>query len=193
MASFVTLEQVKDILWICDSTDDARLEAILASVLDSVFTKVWNIVKGEKTELILKTQRLLKDDILPLSCINPTLLKSIDWVSFTAKTEGSDYLLLENGTVQVPDLRSYFTTDFDYVKVVYEAWYEKAPLDFVKIIAWLVWIEFWKDNSREIIEETTWPRTVRYSDASWGSWVDSETKKLYAKLAKYIPVHLRVY
>lgn len=43
MAQFVTLEQVKDILGICDSLEDTRLQAILDSVLDSVVSRIGSI------------------------------------------------------------------------------------------------------------------------------------------------------
>jgi hypothetical protein len=43
MAQFVTLEQVKDILGICDGLDDIRLQAIIDSVLDSVNSRIGNI------------------------------------------------------------------------------------------------------------------------------------------------------
>lgn len=189
---FVQIEKIKDILWVTDTLDDVRLEAILKSVLDSVDSRIWNIELGEKTEKVLKKTRLVKDDILPLSYIKPTQIKSINWVDFTAKVEGSDYLLLDNWTVQVPNLSSYITTDFDYFTVVYTAGYETAPDEYVRVIANLVWLEFSKDMWKDITEETTWPRTVRWSDTG-KDWGDTIKKSLYASLRKYIPIHLRVY
>lgn len=191
MAQYVTLEQVKDILGICDTSDDTRLQAILNSVLDSVTSRIGNIELWDKTEKVLKNTRLVKDDILPLSYINPTLIKTIDWVDFSGKVEGSDYLLLDNWTAQVTNLRDYITTEFDYFTITYTAWYEKAPLDFVNIIANLVGIDYAKDMWKNTIEETTGPRTIRYSDG-WSSW-DVTKKSLYASLRKYVPIHLRVY
>lgn len=192
MAQFVTLEQVKDILGICDSLEDTRLQAILDSVLDSIDSRIGNIEAWDKTEKILKTTRLVKDDILPLSCIKPTQIKSIDWVDFTGKVEGSDYLLLDNWTAQVPDLSSYISTDFDYFTVVYTAWYDTAPAEFVRVVANLVGLEYSKDMWKDMIEESTGPRTIRWSD-TWKDGGDTVKKSLYASLRKYIPIHLRVY
>lgn len=190
MPAFVTLAEVKSILWVTTSSEDTKLQAILDSVLDKVTKRIGDISSGDKTETIKKTS-LLKDDFLPLSIINPTVLKTIDGVDFTWKVEGSDYLLLENGMVQVIDLLDYITTDFDYFKVTYTAWYLTAPKDFVMTIANIVWLEYSKDMWKAVTEETTWPRTVRY-ESSWTSW-DTQLKELYASLRKYIPIHLRVY
>ena len=194
MSTFVTLAQVKTILGITDTSDDTRLTPILAWVLDRCFQKVGNIEEWEKTEKILRTQRMLKDDILPFLTWPVTSIEEIDWTDFSTKVDWTDYQILDNGTAEVPDLLGYVETEFDHFNIKYTAWYATAPDDFIDIVATLVGIEFSKDMWKDVTEETTWPRTVKYADTTRGSeWVNALEKATMKRLTKYIPLHLRIY
>lgn len=194
MSNFVSLKSVKDNLGICDDSDDVRLWAILDGIMDDISQKIGNLEAWEKTEIILKDIRMLKSNILPFMQWPVTKIKTIDATDFSAKVSGTDYLILENGTAEVPDLMSLIETEFDSFKIVYEAWFTKAPNDFVSIVSTLVGLEFAKDLWRDITEESTWPRTVKWIDPSRAvGWLDSVKKAAMKRLQKYIPLHLRIY
>jgi len=194
MATFVSLATVKTILWITDNSDDTRLTAILEGVLSQVSLQIWNIEEWEKSEYFPVNMESVKKWFLPLSVINPTAIKEIDWVDFTTKVNWTDYLILDDGTAQVIDLSSFISTSFDKFKVKYTAWYSAPPDDFENIIATMVGLEFSKDLWRDVIEEQTWPRTVKWSDPSrWQGWADAAQKSVASRLRKYIPVHLRIF
>lgn len=194
MSNFVSLKEVKDTLWICDDSDDSRLWAILDATLDAAERRIWNIQKGTKTETIPKDMRMLRDGYLPFMITNVTKITKIDATDFSAKVIGTDYILLDNWTAQVIDLTDFIETEFDHFKIEYEAWFDKAPKDFISAISALVWIEYAKDLARDVTEESTWPRTVKFADPSRSQgWPDSARKAALKRLDKFIPVHLKVY
>lgn len=194
MSTFVSLKDVKDTLWICDDSDDARLWKILKATLDAVEKRIWNIQKGTKKETILKSMKMLRDGYLPFMICNVTKITKIDATDFSWKVAWTDYLLLDNWTAQVTDLMDFIVTDFDHFVIEYEAWYEKAPEDFIWAISALVWLEYAKDMARDVVEESTWPRTVKFSDPSRSQgWPDSARKAALKRLDKYIPLHLKMY
>lgn len=194
MSNFVSLKAVKDNLGICDDSDDVRLWAILDWVLDDITQKIWDIKKWTKTETIPKDMRMLRSNILPFMIWPVTKITKIDATDFSAKVAWTDYLILENWTAEVTDLTSFIETEFDSFKIEYEAWYDAAPKDFVSIISTLVGLEFAKDLWKDITEESTWPRTVKWADPTrWTGWPDAVRKTAMKRLQKYIPLHLRIY
>lgn len=194
MAAFVTLDQVKDNLGICDSSDDTRLWAILDWVLKDIEGRIWDIQLWEKTEKIDKKMRMLKEGVLPFSIGPVVSITEIDATDFSTKVEWVDYQINDNWTAEVKDLSSYIETDFAKFKIIYQAGYAKAPADYVDIVSSLVWLEFSKDMWKDVTEETTGPRTVKFSDPGRFSWGPDDLKRAqYKRLRKFIPVHLRVY
>lgn len=193
-SGFIQLKQIKDILWICDSTDDWRLSVILDSVTDQVFSQVWNLSEGTKKELFHVKMESVRNGILPISILNVTQITKIDKTDFTTKIAGEDYQINDDGTVEVLNLSQYIETSFEKFAVEYTAGFKKAPEDLVNIIATMVGLEYSKDLWRDVIEEQTWPRTVKWSDpARWQGWADAAQKSVASRLRKYIPVHLRIF
>ncbi len=193
-SSFIQIKEIKDILGICDSSDDWRLWVILDSVTDQIFSQVWNLIEWEKKELFPVKMESIRKWILPISVINVSQITKICKTDFTTMVAGEDYQINDDGTVQVLNLSDYIDTEFDKFEVKYIAGYKKAPADLVNIIATLVGLEFSKDLWKDVIEETTWPRTVKWSDPSrWQGWADAAQKSAASRLRKYIPVHLRIF
>ena len=180
-----TLSQVKDILWITNSLQDTTLQAILDSGVVLANDMV-DITAGEKSIFIHKYM-----DEIHFTCPNVTQITEIDWVDFTDKVIGTDYILKPNGTAQVLYLRSYVSTPFDSYLVKYNAGYEEEPADYVMAIAQFVWDKL-KVVSGEVKKEELWPRSVEFvTSADGGSlWMTPE-RKLMLALQQYIPLNLR--
>jgi hypothetical protein len=66
---------------------------------------------------------------------NITQLVQIDSTDFSAKVAGVDYLIKQNGTIEVPSLSSHVTSDFSSYKVIYLSGYETEPADYTLAIA----------------------------------------------------------
>lgn len=191
----VDLSQVKAYLWIdaTDTTDDTRLQSVLTSVLDTATQLVGDLSNCEKTITVLNAS--IKDDTLYLQHANVTTLNTINGVDFEdpAKVLGTDYILRPDGTAIVLDLSTFIDNDFGSFDVTYTSgWTEDdVPDDFVGIISDMCAIKFSQDYGRNIIEETTGPRTVRFENNA-NKW-NNEMGLCKKRLRKYLPSHLRLW
>lgn len=201
----ITLEQVKIYLWITDTSEDVKLQAILDWINQEVVSVILDYDFWEK-EIYVK-QKSIKYPFLPLRHVNPKQLLSVNWVSFGSQVEWQDYLILENWTAEVQNLRKICCASFSRFKVIYSAWWtnDEIPADLIALVAEMVWLlaSAPQGNNAEeekIKSETLWPRKVEYwveynnLTASEYQTALIERRKAFNKaLKKYIPLHLRLW
>lgn len=157
-----------------------------------------DLSRGTKTINILNDS--VKGDILELQHKEIVSLSTIHEEDFVdpAKVSGTDYKIRPDGTVVVLDLQSFISNDFGAFDVVYVAGWEEddVPDDFIQIVADMCALKFVQDYGRNVVEETTGPRTVRFEDTSKGSSssaIPSQWALCTRKLRKYLPSHLRLW
>jgi len=176
----IELENVKDILWISNDNDDVRLEIILDWINEIIIWYLWDIEVWTKT--IQVSKNIKKIWLLHKNC---TSLTSINWINIEAGT----YQITDNDEIEVTNLYTFLSSDFEKITVVYEAWYSDFPKDIVLAGANLVWFEFAKDLWQIVASEKMWPRAVSY----FVSDVENAKKDFYKTLSKYIPNHLKIW
>lgn len=197
--ALVSLDQVKTQLGIplSNTADDLQIQAILTGVLDTITRLVGDLSYWDKTIQILN--ETVKDSVLWFKHKYVESIKTINWVDYTSKTNGTDYLLRYDDTAVVLNLEGLISNDFGVFDVVYVSGWKttpnQVPADFVSIVADMTALQFSLDYGRSITRETMWPRTVEYSDPSRAnSWVSKTPMGLIqARLRKYLPLHLRLW
>lgn len=129
----VTLAQVKTILGITDTSQDAKLQSVLDGV-NALAVAFIDISERDVEELMYI--RSNKNNTLLPSETNPTKLLEINGVDVSTLSEGVDYLILDNGTIQLQNLSQYTSSmKFDYFKIKYHCGYATEPADYVLNIA----------------------------------------------------------
>lgn len=181
----VTLQQVKDYLWITGSSQDTRLQAILDWVNQEVEAYIWDYTLGEKTIQVPKTS--IKKDTIGLMHVNATSITSIDGKTI----EESEYMIQDDATVYVKSLYEYIDSEFPSIKVVYVAWYETAPYNIISSVATRVGFEFSKQFWQVVKMEEMWPRSVEF----FGNEKSSEQirQEFLKSLRGFIPLYLRIW
>ena len=87
----ITLDQVKAYLWITDTSNDAKLQAILDWVNGDVVSVILEYDYWEKE--IHVNQKSIKYPFLPLRHVNPTQLLEVNWISFSSQVKWENYLI----------------------------------------------------------------------------------------------------
>lgn len=201
---YLTLQQVKEYLWITDGTQDARLtnliegvEAWVLSYIGDIRLKDWSTFIEKKEQVLLST---LRENVFYLKSKNIFKIIEINWIDVSAKVPMIDYWIYENDTISDPNICIYLSwLQFWSFIVKYHSWYDQVPSDFIQAILWMVVWEYQKtianQNSWIVKKETLWPRTTEY-DTSWISWNMNKGFSDYSEysvLKKYLPLHITNY
>lgn len=180
----VTLQQVKDYLWITNNTSDTRLQAILDATLGSMYNLIGDYSYGEKT--IKVRNKNLKDKI-GLLHIN---MDTSEPLSIDGNVV-AEYNLLDNWEVEIKDIYTYITSDYSTSEIVYTAWYTETPSKIVWLVAEKVGFDFAKELWQVVSSEQMWPRSVEFF---WdGKSSDMSKQSFINGLKYYIPLHLRIW
>jgi len=179
----VTLQQVKDYLWITNTTNDTRLQTILNGVLDDVDAYIWDYTYGTKTIQVKKPC----DNYIGLMHSNAESITSINWISI----DSADYMIQDDGRAYIKDISQYLDSDFPNIEVVYIAGFQTTPDNIISIVSEMVWFTFAKELWQVVASEKMWPRSVQYF---WdGKTSEMKTKEFYNSLRTFIPLHLRIW
>lgn len=177
----VTLQQVKDYLWITSNANDTRLQVILDGVISSVESYIGDYSYGTKTIQVKKPC----DNYIGLMHINAEDITSINWITI----DSADYMIQDDWRAYIKEIYKYLDSDFPSIEVVYVAGYNTTPDNIISIISEMVWFTFAKELGQVVASEKMWPRSVQYF---WdGKTSEMKTKEFYNSLIAFIPSHLR--
>lgn len=179
----VTLQKVKDYLWITNTTNDTRLQTILDGVLDDVDAYIWDYTYGTKTIQVKKPC----DNYIGFMHSNAESITTINGISI----DSADYMIQDDGRAYIKDISDYLDSDFPMIEVVYIAGFQTTPDNIISIVSEMVGFIFAKELGQVVARDQMWPRSVEYF---WdGKTNDLKTKDFYDSLKKFIPSHLRIW
>lgn len=163
--SWIELSDTKTFLWISWTDLDNRINLIIPWVQAIIEWIIWDISTSDKTDNV-KICDITDLWEVYLNYWNITALKKINWVDYTW-TLDTDYMINSN-KLTINDIAQYLTNlNFNYVKIVYTAWFSAIPADIKEIMYILVWQELNKKEGSIIKSYTLWPRSVTLDNTNW--------------------------
>jgi len=178
--SIATIDNVKLKMWTetLSTFQEARVQFYLDSTEPLLKGIFWDMNLSEKTESI-KICDFEKNNYFYAENINPVSIVSINGTAYTGVL-WTDYKIIDRKII-INDLNSYLVSDFPYVDITYNSWFDPLPWDIVYLHTCIVVDEYNKEGSKDLKNYTAWPRKYEYFDVS-----EQSQKVIEAIKSKYL-------